>query len=67
MLELSQHRNVYELYNLAQHKYVFAEMFKKHNAGIVNAMALNKSNAMAERFNGKIQDIKLSAKGYLNF
>ena len=42
-------------------------MFKKHNAGIVNAMALNKSNAMAERFNGKIQDIKLSAKGYLNF
>ena len=67
MLELFRHRNVYELYNLAQHKYVFAEMFKKHNAGIVNAMALNKSNAMSERLNEKIQEIKFSAKGYRTF
>lgn len=44
-----------------------AEMFKRHTAGIVNAMALNKSNAMAERLNGKIQEIKLSAKGYRTF
>lgn len=44
-----------------------AEMFKRHTAGIVNAMAMNKSNAMAERLNGKIQEIKLSAKGYRTF
>lgn len=44
-----------------------AEMFKRHTVGIVNAMALNKSNAMAERLNGKIQEIKLNAKGYRTF
>lgn len=44
-----------------------AEMFKRHTLGIVNAMALNKNNAMAERLNGKIQEIKLSAKGYRKF
>lgn len=44
-----------------------AEMFKRHMVGIVNAMALNKGNAMAERLNGKIQEIKLSAKGYRTF
>ena len=42
-------------------------MFKRHTLGIVNAMALNKNNAMAERLNGKIQEIKLSAKGYRKF
>jgi len=44
-----------------------AEMFKRHMNGIVNAMTFNKSNAMAERLNGKIQEIKLSAKGYRTF
>lgn len=44
-----------------------AQMFQRHTRGIVNAMALNKSNAMAERLNGKIQEIKLSAKGYRTF
>lgn len=44
-----------------------AEMYKRHMNGIVNAMTLNKSNAMAERLNGKIQEIKLSAKGYRTF
>ncbi len=44
-----------------------AEMFGRHMAGIVNAMSLNKGNAMAERLNGKIQEIKLSAKGYRTF
>ena len=44
-----------------------AEMFDRHMVGIVNAMALNKGNAMAERLNGKIQEIKLSAKGYRTF
>jgi len=42
-------------------------MFNRHMVGIVNAMALNKGNAMAERLNGKIQEIKLSAKGYRTF
>lgn len=41
-----------------------AEMFKRHMVGIVNDMSLNKGNAMAERLNGKIQEIKVSAKGY---
>jgi transposase len=44
-----------------------AEMFNRHLAGIVNAINLGKSNAMAERLNGKIQEIKLSAKGYRRF
>ena len=43
------------------------EMFKRHTVGIVNAMALNKSNAMSERLNEKIQEIKFSAKGYRTF
>lgn len=44
-----------------------AEMFERHSAGIVNAISLNKSNAMAERLNGKIQEIKICAKGYRTF
>jgi len=44
-----------------------AEMFQRHMTGIVNAINLGKSNAMAERLNGKIQEIKLSAKGYRTF
>lgn len=44
-----------------------AEMFDRHFPAIVNAMSLNKNNAMAERLNGKIQEIKLSAKGYRTF
>lgn len=44
-----------------------ANMFKAHLTGIVNAMAYNKSNAMAERLNGKIQEIKTSSKGYRTF
>jgi transposase len=44
-----------------------AEMFKRHAIAIINAMVLNRNNAMAERLNGKIQEIKLSAKGYRTF
>ena len=44
-----------------------AEMFKRHMIGILNAIHLGKNNAMAERLNGKIQEIKLSAKGYRTF
>ncbi|MEM6815134.1 MAG: transposase, partial [Bacteroidota bacterium] len=41
-----------------------ADMFDRHMQGIVNAMAYNKSNAMAERINGKLQEIKMTARGY---
>lgn len=44
-----------------------AKMFKTHMVGIINAMVYAKSNAMAERLNGKIQEIKLSARGYRKF
>jgi len=44
-----------------------AEMFTQHLHGIINDLIKNKSNAMAERLNGKIQEIKLSAKGYRTF
>lgn len=44
-----------------------AEMFDRHKAGIVNAMTLGKNNSMAERLNGKIQEIKISGKGYRRF
>lgn len=44
-----------------------AEMFKNHLLGIVNAINLGKNNSMAERLNGKIQEIKICAKGYRTF
>lgn len=44
-----------------------ADMFEAHLDGIVNAMVYSKSNAMAERLNGKIQEIKLTARGYRTF
>ncbi len=43
-----------------------AKMFQRHMKGIINAMVYAKSNAMAERLNGKLQEIKLSARGYRN-
>ncbi len=43
------------------------EMFQRHRQGIINAIELNKSNGMAERLNGKIQESKTSAKGYRKF
>ncbi|VAW28744.1 hypothetical protein MNBD_BACTEROID06-607, partial [hydrothermal vent metagenome] len=44
-----------------------ADMFEAHLQGIVNAMVHAKSNAMAERLNGKLQEIKLTARGYRTF
>ena len=44
-----------------------ADMFDNHLQGIVNAMTYNKSNAMAERLNGKLQEIKMTARGYRTF
>lgn len=43
------------------------DMFLNHLAGVVNALVYPFSNAMAERLNGKIQEIKLSARGYRTF
>lgn len=43
------------------------EMFKYHIIGVTNAMLESFSNAMAERLNGKIQEIKMSGRGYRKF
>lgn len=44
-----------------------AEMFDRHKIGIINAMNLSKNNSMADRLNGKIQEIKLCGRGYRTF
>jgi len=41
--------------------------FINHALGIVNALISGLNNAMAERFNGKIQEIKIVARGYRKF
>ena len=41
--------------------------FKKHLRGIVNAMIDTFTNAMAERLNGKIQEVKACGRGYRRF
>lgn len=43
------------------------EMFKRHLSGVVNALVTTFNNAMAERLNGKIQEIKTTARGYRTF
>lgn len=43
------------------------EMFNNHLPGVVNALTNNFSNAMAERLNGKIQQLKTVARGYRTF
>jgi transposase len=42
-------------------------MFLKHTKGVVNALISKLNNAMAERLNGKIQEVKLVARGYRTF
>jgi len=44
-----------------------AQMFSRHIVGVCNAMVENLSNAMAERLNGKIQEIKTIGRGYATF
>lgn len=44
-----------------------AIMFSNHINGIINAMTNKLNNAMAERLNGKIQLLKMSARGYRTF
>lgn len=43
------------------------EMFNNHMSGVVNALITNFNNAMAERLNGKIQEIKTVGRGYRTF
>lgn len=42
-------------------------MFERHQDGIINSLITSYSNAMAERLNGKIQEIKTIGKGYRTF
>jgi transposase len=42
-------------------------MFMDHLKGVVNALISNLNNAMAERLNGKIQEIKTTGRGYRTF
>jgi transposase len=42
-------------------------MFLDHARGVVNALISNLNNAMAERLNGKIQEIKVTSRGYRKF
>ncbi len=44
-----------------------AKMFNKHLHGVCNALVESFSNAMAERLNGKIQEIKATGRGYRTF
>ena len=44
-----------------------SKMFGRHIKGVCNALVEDLSNAMAERLNGKIQEIKTIGKGYRNF
>ena len=44
-----------------------AEMFNNHFSGVLNAIVTTYNNAMAERLNGKIQEIKTVGKGYRTF
>jgi len=44
-----------------------ANMFKNHLPGVINAMVESFSNAMAERLNGKIQEVKSTGRGYRKF
>ena len=43
------------------------ETFKNHLSGVINALVDTHSNAMAERLNGKIQEIKTVGRGYRTF
>ncbi len=43
------------------------QMFTSHARGVVNALISGINNAMAERLNGKIQEIKVSGRGYRRF
>jgi transposase len=43
------------------------DIFNNHMRGVINALIFNFNNAMAERLNGKIQEIKTVGRGYRTF
>lgn len=43
------------------------DMFNNHIKGVVNALISNLTNAMAQRLNGKIQELKTVGRGYRTF
>jgi transposase len=43
------------------------ETYKAHLRGVINAMVETFTNAMAERLNGKIQEVKACGRGYRRF
>src|SRR5690606_37960810 len=43
------------------------DMFNRHVSGVLNALLTTLNNAMAERLNGKIQELKTVGKGYRTF
>jgi len=44
-----------------------AKMFNQHLDGVCNALVETFSNAMAERLNGKIQEVKSTGREYRTF
>lgn len=56
----SYHRGIKEISKVVN-------MFDNHMRGVVSALLQTFSNAMAERLNGKIQEVKLMARGYRQF
>jgi transposase len=56
----SKRRNIKEVTKVV-------DMFNNHISGVVNALMMNLSNAMAERLNGKIQELKTIGRGYRTF
>lgn len=43
------------------------QMFLNHSTGVINALISGLNNAMAERLNSKIQEVKMTARGYRRF
>ena len=54
------HRNMKEVTKVV-------DMFHAHLKGVINALVTTFSNAMAERLNGKIQQLKSIGRGYRKF
>ncbi len=58
--------NKYFMYNIKELNKVIL-MLLSHYEGVIEALISTYTNAMAERLNGKIQEIKLTARGYRTF
>lgn len=58
--------STFYMFNIGEINKVILQMLS-HVKGVINAMISNHTNAMAERLNGKIQEIKLYGRGYRRF